>query len=972
MADAPVRGIVRARLPYTGITAVDAGFTIIAQQVSQVATEIDTLSDTIADGGTPSAPTSTPVPTGLTVATNSDGSMDVTLTWDYTDGTVPADFIVLFWKQGGAALAAPTAADKALLLAPTARAFTFQGWNPNSNYRFGIGAGAKTATGSALMVGAISSPTAAPDWADVSATGNYTAAISGTPAVTVTANAANGQTAFTGTTNYRTAGAPSTAAVPAGLTTGTDSDGSARYTLTWNYTQGARIADGFFCFVKEGDTGTFALTDPHFELGAQPSGSFSVAMTVKGYPSDRAISCGVAAFRRTEVGLDIGGITTSAGSPDWQGITTGSPNYAGTIFGVEPHNFEVFSAGSAATDQTVKVTRDGVDLWNPGSLPRSYTVVVYDTGTKTVVLAQTCDVFFSQAEWMNVGLLVEQYMTAATRVLILIGSDEPQSNRLVASLYARVVSTGTSLGAFQSCAVTPGQSYMFSCWVYCTRFVSGYLHVGFNNPGAGFDRSTTVQTTLGQWVRVFIGGVIPAGVTSVQPYFLTDGGPNGDWNVDDVRLELGATIGAGANLVTNPGFQTGDLSGWSGFGTPGAGESRTVENAGLYTLARLEQHGLERASFTSTAFRFRSAFILVGQYQCGPGNGLQVYAGLVDTATDAMCRLSFQTQGQRVLNLSGVGWSPDRTPGAPTNSPVPAAVASFAKDNGSQLDVLGWTYTQPDMVWPNKLADGFIIYGRGANGVVDLSTAAFAEKVDVNARQYTREVPLGQTWSYAIAAYRKTASGPEAGGLVNSSVAPDWQGVVCTQQVTNTGLETDAVSTGKVQNNAITDPKISSLNAAKITTGLLTVNPTSGGATAIFVDNAGKLRLKAMSSTPSTISFEDASGIEKAALYGSPAGALTIVGNAMAIGTGSNNVNISTAGITVGGPQGVTLTGPASTSLVLNSSGLTFTHAASGVAMQGPYYVDIPAPVALGAQVGYLTVYQRSNGAGPFKIPVYA
>ena len=71
-------------LPYTGIQTVDAGFNILSQNAARTNSNIQSiLTDTDAMGGT-TAPTNAPTPTGITVTVNSDGSMDVTLTWNYT------------------------------------------------------------------------------------------------------------------------------------------------------------------------------------------------------------------------------------------------------------------------------------------------------------------------------------------------------------------------------------------------------------------------------------------------------------------------------------------------------------------------------------------------------------------------------------------------------------------------------------------------------------------------------------------------------------------------------------------------------------------------------------------------------------------------------------------------------------------------------------------------------------------------
>jgi hypothetical protein len=969
------------QLPYTGISAVDAGFQIIAQQFGAVATDLGSALNP--DPGTPTAPTNSPTPTGITVITNTDGSMDVTLTWDYADGVVPADWLVLFWKQGTAALAAPTAADKALLLAPTARAFTFQGWNPNSNYRFGIAAGAK-APGAVVVVGTILAPTAAPDWADVSATGNYTAAISGTPATTVVAQAASGQTAFTGTVNYRTPGAPDATITPQSVTGYVMNDGSVQWSLTWTFTEGTRIADGLLVFWRNNGGVPTLTTAHHWDIGKGAAPGF----TLEGVAQDLVVSFGLAAYRRTELGIEVGPIATSAAAPDWQDLQIGQPNYAGTVMGLEQHTFTAYSAGLSATDQTVKLTRDGVDLWNPGYNPRSYTVLVYDTASKTMVAQQECDAFLSQAAWMNVGLLTLMHMTGPTRVLILIGSHEPSGNRLATSIYARYVCSGTQLGTYQICPVTAGQTYTVSAWVRNTRFVSGYCVVGFN--GTGFDFGTSLAAQGGLWVRAFISGAIPAGQTTANPYFYTQPGSNGDWEVDDVRFEQGTAIGAQPNLVVNGNFDAG-FANWTLLGAPVGGEARQIINVGQYSIDQLEPHGLDRASFTSASFRPAGAFILVGTYQAGPGNGLQVYAGTTDSSTAAMCRLTFQTQGTRVVSLSGTGWAPDRTPGVPTNTPVPSAASVYAAASGTETIVLGWNYTQPEMSGSNKLADGFVVAVKGLN-VPDPATAPDASyKVGVTARTFVMESPYSQSWSFAVAAYRRTASGSETGPFVTSAAGPDWQGIGGSTRVSEGGLDDNSVSTPKVQNLAVsttkiadlavTDAKIGNLSAAKITTGLLTVNPVSAGATGIAVTNAGKIRLQTMTGTPSKISFEDSGGSERAAISGNGSGELLLTGNNSYLtlnansGASAANMGGTTANVYGGNLVSMTSTTEARVEAVGSFNTGRVTVGTSNIQLDANT-VTIPnprfnlQPGAVGGFVGFILV-KNTNDTNTYKIPVY-
>jgi hypothetical protein len=68
--------------------------------------------------------------------------------------------------------------------------------------------------------------------------------------------------------------------------------------------------------------------------------------------------------------------------------------------------------------------------------------------------------------------------------------------------------------------------------------------------------------------------------------------------------------------------------------------------------AAMYRCGASRAVFGSAAFVLRAAYILVGIAGCGEGNGAEVYAGAVDSDTDAWCELAFDLlDGQ--LRVSG-------------------------------------------------------------------------------------------------------------------------------------------------------------------------------------------------------------------------------------------------------------------------------------------------------------------------------
>jgi hypothetical protein len=81
-------------------------------------------------------------------------------------------------------------------------------------------------------------------------------------------------------------------------------------------------------------------------------------------------------------------------------------------------------------------------------------------------------------------------------------------------------------------------------------------------------------------------------------------------------------------------------------------------------------------------------------------------------------------------------------------------------------------------------------------------------------------------------------------------------------QVTNAKIADAQITNAKIADAQITNAKIANISADKITTGLLTVNPTTGGAVAIFVDNAGIIRIRSVSSTPGRLVFRNDAGTD--------------------------------------------------------------------------------------------------------------
>jgi hypothetical protein len=101
------------------------------------------------------APSNVPIPTGVTVITNKNDAMDVTLTWDYSQGTIAADNFFIFHHVGTAPL---QPADPSVAVSVHSRSHTLYNLTKGKVYRFGIAAAKQS------QIGSIVQPTVSPSW----------------------------------------------------------------------------------------------------------------------------------------------------------------------------------------------------------------------------------------------------------------------------------------------------------------------------------------------------------------------------------------------------------------------------------------------------------------------------------------------------------------------------------------------------------------------------------------------------------------------------------------------------------------------------------------------------------------------------------------------------------------------------------------------------------------------------------------
>lgn len=170
------------------------------------------------------------------------------------------------------------------------------------------------------------------------------------------------QAAYDGTVKYRSTGAPTNNPTPTTISKLIKANGSMDIRLGWDtYTQGVKQADLILLFwVKSTEAadkiwdeieetwneldetwdgtslGAPVVTDSCVTFNVNTSaGSYYI---MEGVNPNSVWSFGIAAARRTENGLEIGAIQSSTSTPDWQDVTSDSPNYVGNIHGVPAVN----------------------------------------------------------------------------------------------------------------------------------------------------------------------------------------------------------------------------------------------------------------------------------------------------------------------------------------------------------------------------------------------------------------------------------------------------------------------------------------------------------------------------------------------------------------------------------------------------------------------------------------------------------
>lgn len=196
---------------------------------------------------------------------------------------------------------------------------------------------------------------------------------------TVVTNASNGNIAYSGTTKYRTSGAPTNVPIPTGLETILNSNGTINIKLSWNtYVQGIKQADMLLLFWKKGiaPLGIPTINDASVMFNVNTANpSYYIFEGVN--PADN-FSFGIAAARKTENGLEVGNIvsingdstftrTSIAYKQDGSQVTSGAPRYETGKYGQAVTIEENTANLLTANQSNIETDTTGLSGWSSHS-----------------------------------------------------------------------------------------------------------------------------------------------------------------------------------------------------------------------------------------------------------------------------------------------------------------------------------------------------------------------------------------------------------------------------------------------------------------------------------------------------------------------------------------------------------------------------------------------------------------------------
>jgi hypothetical protein len=772
---------------------------------------------------TTGVPTNNAVPAGVTVTTNTNGTLNIRLDWAaYVQGAKQADTLILFWRKDGTV---PTFTDSSVTMNVNtvgASYYVLEGVNPADTYSFGISAARRTENG--LEEGVIVSPTATPNWRAIgNQTANYTANIGGSTASTVVSNSTSGATAFTGTVNYRTTGAPTTIPTPAGIVVTTNTNGTINVRLDWAaYTQGVNQADHILIFWRK-DGNAPGVNDSSIVCNVTATASYYVFEGIN--PAD-TYSFAIAAARRTEMGLEVGSLQSPSSAPTWRGVGNTTPNFTANLNGVAANTVTTNAGnGALAFSGTAQYRTAGSPTTVP--TPSALTITQNTNGTSNIRLdwssyaqgskqADTLVIFWRKdgtAPTVTDSAITCNVNTAGASYYVFEGVN-PQDIYSFGIAAARRTENGLEVGTIATPTATPNWRNIGNVTPNYTANIGGTT-ASTVTTGAAAGTTAAAGTVNYRNTGVPTNNAVPSGITVTT-------NTNGTLNL---RLDWAAYVQGAKqadSLVifwrkdgTLPTFNDSSVTvnvstGASYYIFEGVNPADTY-SFGI-SAARRTENGLEEGPIVSPTAtpNWRSV-----------GNQTVNFTGNINGSTAATVT-SNAANGATAFT----GTSKYRTAGAPTNAPAPTGITLVTNTNATTNIRLDWAaYTQGV-----NQADNLIIFWRKDGTTPTVNDASIVCNVSSAASYYVFEgVNPADTYSFGIAAARRTETGLEIGTIVSPGSAPTWRAVG--NSTVNYTANIGGAVASTVVSGAASGATAFSGTANYRTTGSPTNNPTPSSVT---------------------------------------------------------------------------------------------------------------------------------------------
>lgn len=299
---------------------------------------------------TTGAPTNNPSGITASYLQTADGNVIATINYSYTQGTKPADALLVYFKESGGTI---TNSSPCIATGPSTGSIKIA-VKPGTTYRFGVSASRLAADG--YFEGSIIQTADS-----VASASNFTGSINGTTTAVLLDNATNGNTAYNETVEFRAANVPTNNPTSVSAAFSSTADGNVLVTVSYTYAQGTRTADSLVVYYKESG-GTITSASPSYVTNPYTG---SITFTVKPATVYRF---GVAAGRTTAAGYYEGSIVHTTANQ-----TSLGSNFTGAIDGNTASTvISNATNGSTAYSQTVAFRTNSAPTNSPTSVSWSY------------------------------------------------------------------------------------------------------------------------------------------------------------------------------------------------------------------------------------------------------------------------------------------------------------------------------------------------------------------------------------------------------------------------------------------------------------------------------------------------------------------------------------------------------------------------------------------------------------------------